>query len=57
MTLIKVFLTFVKIGAFSFGGGYAVLAFIEREIVGQHGWLKPRSSSIWWRCLRSRQGP
>ncbi len=41
MTLIKVFLTFVKIGAFSFGGGYAVLAFIEREIVGQHGWLNP----------------
>lgn len=39
MMILKIFLTFFKIGAFSFGGGYAVLAFIEKEIVGVNGWL------------------
>ncbi len=29
--LLQIFMTFLKIGAFSFGGGYAVLAFIEKE--------------------------
>ena len=33
--LIKIFLSFLKIGAFSFGGGYAMLPLIEREIVTQ----------------------
>lgn len=37
--LLRIFLTFFKIGAFSFGGGYAVLAFIEKEIVSGKGWL------------------
>jgi len=39
MLIIQVFLTFLKIGAFSFGGGYAVLALIEKEIVINNGWL------------------
>ena len=34
-------LFFLKIGAFSFGGGYAVLAFIQREVVDGHGWIDP----------------
>jgi chromate transporter len=33
------FLTFVKVGLFSFGGGYAVLAMLQQEIVVKHGWL------------------
>lgn len=37
--LILLFLTFLKIGAFSFGGGYAMLPVIEREVVQSHGWL------------------
>lgn len=39
--LIQVCLAFLKIGAFSFGGGYAVLAFIQREVVDGHGWIDP----------------
>ena len=39
--LLKVCFSFLKIGAFSFGGGYAVLAFIQREVVDGHGWIKP----------------
>lgn len=37
--LIKIYLSFLKIGAFSFGGGYAMLPLIEREIVSSHNWI------------------
>lgn len=37
--LIKLFLEFLKIGAFSYGGGYTALSLIEREIVHNNGWL------------------
>lgn len=37
--LIRLFLTFLKIGAFSFGGGYAMLPLIEREIVITNKWI------------------
>lgn len=33
------FLTFAKIGAFTFGGGWAMIAIMEREIVDNHAWL------------------
>ncbi|MDE6366283.1 MAG: chromate transporter [Muribaculaceae bacterium] len=35
----SLFLTFAKIGAFTFGGGWAMIAIMEREIVDNHGWL------------------
>ncbi|MGH4138849.1 chromate transporter [Clostridium sp.] len=37
--LIKIFLSFLKIGAFSFGGGYAMLPLIQREIVNNNTWI------------------
>ena len=37
--LFQLFWSFFKIGAFSFGGGYAMLPFIEREIVNNHHWI------------------
>lgn len=33
------FFTFLKIGAFTFGGGYAMLALLENECVGKRNWL------------------
>jgi chromate transporter len=33
---------FVKVGAFTFGGGLSILAFIEDQVVNQLGWLTPR---------------
>lgn len=39
MILMKLFLSFLKIGAFSFGGGYAMLPLIKKEIIEVHGWL------------------
>lgn len=37
--LIKLFISFLKIGLFSFGGGYAALALIQQEVVVENGWL------------------
>lgn len=33
------FLTFLKIGLFTIGGGYAMIPLIEREVVDRHRWL------------------
>ena len=32
------FLTFAKVGVMTFGGGYAMLPILEREVVTNHGW-------------------
>ncbi|WP_416198745.1 MAG: Chromate transporter [Sporanaerobacter sp.] len=37
--LLKLFISFLKIGGFSFGGGYAMLPLIEKEIIDVHGWM------------------
>lgn len=39
MNTLKLFLSFLKIGAFSFGGGYAMLPLIKEEVILKHGWL------------------
>ena len=36
--LIEMMFTFMKIGAFSFGGGYAMIPLFQKELVG-HGWM------------------
>lgn len=36
----SLFLTFFKIGAFTFGGGWAMISIIEREIVDKHHWIE-----------------
>lgn len=38
--LVQLFLTFCKIGAFTFGGGWAMISIIQREIVDKHRWLE-----------------
>lgn len=37
--LLELFLAFLKVGAFSFGGGYAMLPFIEREVITNNNWI------------------
>jgi chromate transporter len=39
MTLIHLFLSYLKIGFFGFGGGYAMLSLIHSEVVVHNGWL------------------
>ena len=38
MIFLKLFFTFLKIGAFTFGGGYGMIS-IVKEAVLQSGWL------------------
>ena len=38
MIYLELFFTFFCIGAFTFGGGYAMLPLIQNEVVG-HGWM------------------
>lgn len=35
----ELFLTFFKIGAFTFGGGYAMIPIIRNEVVQKKGWI------------------
>lgn len=37
---LSLFTTFFKIGAFTFGGGWAMISIIEREIVDNHHWIE-----------------
>ena len=37
--LLDLFLTFAKIGLFTFGGGYAMIALLENEFVTKREWL------------------
>lgn len=37
--LLVIFTTFFKIGLFTFGGGYAMIPLIKREISEKHGWI------------------
>lgn len=40
MIYLKLLFSFIKIGLFSFGGGYAMIPLIQREIE-MHGWITP----------------
>ncbi len=37
--LLELFWSFLKIGAFTFGGGYAMIALIEQEVVSNRKWI------------------
>ena len=36
--LLVLFLTFAKVGVMTFGGGYAMLPILQREVVENKGW-------------------
>ncbi len=36
--LFELFWAFIKVGALTFGGGYAMLPILQRDIVEKHGW-------------------
>lgn len=40
MIYLQLFLSFLQIGAFSFGGGYAALPLIRHQVVEANGWLQ-----------------
>ena len=38
MNLLQLFVSFAKVGVLTFGGGYAMIPILEREIVDKKGW-------------------
>ena len=38
-TLLDLYLSFFRIGLFTFGGGYAMLPMLQREVVDKHHWV------------------
>ena len=38
MIYLQLFLSFLKIGAFTYGGGYAMISLIQQEVI-EHGWI------------------
>ena len=56
MILLILFLTFFKIGAFTFGGGYAMIPLIQAE-VNAHGWLAAEEVINFIAIAESTPGP
>lgn len=56
-TIISMFLTFLKIGAFTFGGGYAMIAIIEHEIVENKKWINKEDFLDMIALAESTPGP
>ena len=53
----KLFLSFFRIGAFTFGGGYAMIPLIEREVTEKHNWVKPQDFLDLLAVAQSSPGP
>lgn len=54
---VDLFLTFLKIGAFTFGGGYAMLPLIQKETVENHTWMKQEDILDIFAVSQSTPGP
>ena len=53
---LKLFLTFMKIGALTFGGGYAMLPLIQQEVL-ENGWLTEEQILNFIAVSESTPGP
>ena len=54
---LELFLSFVKIGLFTFGGGYAMIPIIEREVVGRRAWIDEKEFFDLLTLAQSAPGP
>ena len=55
--ILELFLTFAKIGAFTFGGGYAMIALLDHTCVEQKKWLTAEEFSDLTVIAESTPGP
>ena len=55
--ILKLFLTFFKIGAFTFGGGYAMIPLIEKETVEKNNWIESEEILEVFAVSESTPGP
>ena len=52
--LIKIYLTFARIGVFTFGGGYSMLPMFQRDLIEKNGWLTDKEMTDYFsisQCL------
>ena len=56
MIYLTLFWTFLKIGLFTFGGGYAMIPLIQSEVFA-HGWLEPEELINFIAVSESTPGP
>lgn len=55
--LSTLFVSFFKIGAFTFGGGYAMIPLIEREVIDRRKWVVPEEFLDLLTLAQSVPGP
>lgn len=53
----QLFYSFLKIGLFTFGGGYAMIPIIQREIIEKRGWIAERDFLDLLTLAQSAPGP
>lgn len=57
LNVLKLFLAYLKIGLFTFGGGYAMIALIEDEIVNKRKWITKEELTDIVTIAESTPGP
>lgn len=55
--LLKTYLLFCKIGAITFGGGYAILPILQSELVDKRGWLTSEKLADLYATAQCEPGP
>ena len=55
--LLKLFATFFKIGLFTFGGGYAMIPLIQREVIERQTWIDKKEFLDMLVLAQSTPGP
>ena len=53
----KLFLTFLKIGAFTFGGGFVIVSLMKKKLVDELGWLNEDEMLDMTALAQSAPGP
>ena len=56
-SLATIFVSFLKIGMFTFGGGYAMLPLIERELITKRKWIEQKEFLDLLTLAQSVPGP
>ncbi len=57
MMVFRLFYTFIIIGLFSFGGGYGMVSFIQKEVVIKHTWITATEFSDMIAISQATPGP
>ena len=54
---LELFFSFLKIGVFTFGGGYAMIPIIQREVIDKHHWIEEKEFFDLLTLAQSAPGP